>query len=81
MQIAQACFVQTNFGLLQTFLSRLHVQKLRLMQNFGLNAGVPWLSGTDGALFFICKETLDDVNHFFGSAKHLEITFDRFGLT
>ena len=43
--------------------SRLHVQ-IRLMGNFGLNAGVPWLRGTPGALCFICKKDLDDVNHF-----------------
>ena len=26
------------------------------MENFGKNVGVPWLSDTEGALCFICKE-------------------------
>ena len=33
-----------------------------------LNAGVPWLRGTTGALCFICKEGLD-VNHFLWECK------------
>ena len=33
----------------------MHVQ-VRLMENFGQNVGVPWLSDTEGALCFICKE-------------------------
>ena len=32
----------------------LHVE-VRLMGNLGLNAGVPWLSDTDGRKCFICK--------------------------
>ena len=39
------------------------------MGNFGLNAGVPWLHGTPGALCFICKEGLDDVNHVLWECK------------
>ena len=34
------------------------------MGNFGLNVGVPWLSGTEGALCFICQESVDNVSHF-----------------
>ena len=38
------------------FVSRLHVQ-IRLMGNFGLNGGVPWLKNTDGELcLFLQKQ-------------------------
>ena len=36
-----------------------HVQ-VRLMGNFGLNGGIPWLAKTDGSLCFTCRED----NHF-----------------
>ena len=39
------------------------------MGNFGQNASVPWLHGTPGTLCFICKEGLDDVNHFLWECK------------
>ena len=39
-------------------------QQVRLMVQFGLNGGVPWLSNTDGALCFICKSETEDFNHF-----------------
>ena len=42
----------------------LHVQ-ISLGGNFGLNRGVPWLSNTEDALRFICKENIENVNHFF----------------
>ena len=54
--------------------SRLHVQ-IRLVENFGLNACVPWLRGTPGALCFICKEGLDDVNHFVWECKAFRENF------
>ena len=54
--------------------SRLHVQ-IRLTGNFGLNAGVPWLRGTPGALCFICKEGSDDVNHFLWECKAFRENF------
>ena len=43
--------------------SRLHIQT-RLMGNFGLNGGIPWLSNTDGAACFLCKVNIETVNHF-----------------
>ena len=42
----------------------LHVQG-RLMGSLGLNAGVPWLSDTDGRKCFICKYCVEDAGHFF----------------
>ena len=41
----------------------LHVQ-IRLMGNFGLNGGVPWLTNTDCGLYLLCKESVEDVSHF-----------------
>ena len=34
------------------------------MGNFGVNGGVPWLTDTDGALSFICKTGVEDLNYF-----------------
>ena len=75
MQITQAVFdhlTPSKFWSIADhypdLVSRLHIQ-VRLMGNFGLNAGVPWLHGTPGALCFICKEGLDDVNHFLWECK------------
>ena len=42
----------------------LHVQ-VRLMGNLRPNAGVPWLSDTDGRKSFICKNGVEDDGHFF----------------
>ena len=42
------------------------------MGKFGLNAGVLWLHGTPGAL---CKEGLDDVNHFLWECKAFRKNF------
>ena len=71
MQITQAVFYHltpSKFWCIADhypdLVSRLHVQ-VRLMGNFGLNVGVPLLRGTTGVICFICKEGLDDVNHFF----------------
>ena len=35
------------------------------MGNLGLNAGVHWLSDTDGLKCFICKNSVEDAGHFF----------------
>ena len=70
MQITQAVFdhfAPSKFWSITDhhpdLVSRLHLQ-IKLMGNFGLNDRVLWLCGTSGALCFICKEGLDDVNHF-----------------
>ena len=43
--------------------TRLHAQA-RFMSNIGLNASVPWLKDTEGALCFICKEDIENTDHF-----------------
>ena len=53
----------------------LHVQ-IRLAGNFGLNGGVPWLLNTDGALCFICKENVENVNHFLLECREFRNNFD-----
>ena len=42
----------------------LHVQ-VRFLGNLRLNAGVPWLSDTDGRKCFICKNGIEVAGHFF----------------
>ena len=37
------------------------------MGNFGLNGSLPWLQNTDGAIYFICKEDIESVTHFFST--------------
>ena len=34
------------------------------MGNFGPNASVPWLKDTESALCFICKEDIENTDHF-----------------
>ena len=41
----------------------LHAQ-IRLMGNFGINDGFPWLTNTDDELCLLCKESVKDVSHF-----------------
>ena len=53
----------------------LHVQ-IRLAGNFGLNGGVPWLLNTEGALCFICKENVENVNHFLLEYREFRNNFD-----
>ena len=40
-----------------------HLQ-MRIMGNFGLNGGVPWLEGTNGCVCYICLEGVEDNLHF-----------------
>ena len=61
MQIAQTCLENVSphkFWSISEqhpdLMSCLHIQT-RLMGNFGLNGGIPWLSNTDGAICFLCK--------------------------
>ena len=41
-------------------ISRLHVQ-VRLMGQFGLSGGIPWLRDSDGAVCFVCKPDVGSV--------------------
>ena len=40
-------------------------QQMRLKANYGLNGGVHWLCGTNGAICFFCKDEGEDCSHFF----------------
>ena len=40
-------------------------QQVRLIANYNSNVGVPWLCGTNGALYFFCKDEAKDCSHFF----------------
>ena len=38
--------------------------QIRLMGNFGINGGVPWLTITEGELCLLCKQSVEDFSHF-----------------
>ena len=57
------------------FVSRLHIQ-VRIMGNFSFSRGVPWLSHTQGALCFICKENVENVSHFLHDCTEFRQNFD-----
>ena len=46
------------------------------MGNFGLNASVPWQKDTEGALFFSCKEDIENTNHFLLDCPQFKENFD-----
>ena len=52
-----------------------HVQ-VRLMGNFGLNGGIPWLAETDGSLCFTCREDNKTLCHFFFDCPTFKPNFD-----
>ena len=78
MHVAQECLanvspeqfwsIADNY---QDLVKRLHVQ-IRLAGNFG----VPWLLNTEGALCFICKENVENVNHFLLECREFRNNFD-----
>ena len=47
----------------------------RLMGNFGLNAS-PWLKDIEGALCFICKEDIENTDHFLLDCPQFKENFD-----
>ena len=51
------------------------------MGNFGLNGGIPWLTNTEGATCFICKQGVETVNHFLlecpGFKENLDSLWDK----
>ena len=55
--------------------ARRHVQ-VRLMGNFGLNGGIPWLAETDDSLCFTCREDNETLCHFFFDCPTFEPNFD-----
>ena len=55
--------------------SRLHTQT-RSMCNFGLNAGVLWLTGKTGDSCFICKNETENVDHFFFASPGFRVNFN-----
>ena len=70
MHVAQSCFENISIqqfwsiaGEYPDLVTRLHTQA-RLMNNFGLNASAPWPKDTEGALCFICKENIENTDHF-----------------
>ena len=82
MHIAQACLDNKSpysyWAIANQYpdlVSRLHIQ-VRLMGNFGLNGGIPWLCGTDGAVCFICKEGIETVNHFVLDCNYFRENFE-----
>ena len=82
MHVAQACIDNISpvrfWSIADQYpdiVSRLHIQ-VRLMGNFGLNGGIPWLSNTDGALCFICKGDVETVNHFLFDCPYFRENFD-----
>ena len=44
-------------------LCSLHVQ-IRLIGNYCLNLGIPWIADTDDALCFVCKRDSETLSHF-----------------
>ena len=82
MQIAQACLENVSphkFWSISEqhpdLVSRLHIQT-RLMDNFGLNGGIPWLSNTDGAICFLCNVDIETVSHFLLDCPYFWEHFD-----
>ena len=55
--------------------TRLHTQA-RLMGKFGLNASVLCLKDTEGALSFICKEDIENTDHFLLDCPQFKENFD-----
>ena len=53
----------------------LHVQ-IRLMANFGLNGGVPWLTNTDGESCLFCKNSVEDLSHFLSDCSSFRDNFE-----
>ena len=54
--------------------SRLHVQ-VRLMGQFGLSGGIPWLRDSDGAFCFVCKQDVESVTHFLLDCSYFKQNF------
>ena len=87
LQIARACLENIPSPIFwasaDTYLdlvSHRHVQ-VRLIGNFGLNGGIPWLLETDGARCFTCREGNKTLCHFFFDCPIAKPNLTRFGVT
>ena len=51
------------------------------MGNFSLNGGIPWITNTEGATCFVCKQHVETVNHFLlecpGFEENLDSLWDK----
>ena len=54
----------------------MQIPNLKKSRNFGLDGGVPLLSNTEDALCFICKENVENVNHFLSECREICNNFD-----
>ena len=78
MRVAQTCLPYQFWSIADHYpdlVSRLHMQ-IRLMGNFGLNGGVPWLTNTDGELCLFCKDSAEDVSHFLLDCPNFRDNFE-----
>ena len=50
-------------------------QQVHLIANYGLDGGVPWLRGTNGALCFFCEDQVEDCSHFFLRSETFKVNF------
>ena len=48
---------------------------MRVMGNFGLKGGVPWLDGANGCFCYICQEGVEDNLHFLLNCSFLRENF------
>ena len=81
MQIASSCLANVTlfhfWSLADHFpdlVSRLHVE-VRLMGQFGLSGGIPWLRDSDGAFCFVCKQDVERATHFFLDCSYFKQNF------
>ena len=47
-----------------------------LMGNFGLNGSFPWLNDTESTLCSICKEDIENLDHFLLACLQFKENFD-----
>ena len=59
---------------IDTWISSLHAQ-VRLMGQFGLGGGIPWLRDSDGAFCFVCKQDVESVTHFLLDCSYFKQNF------
>ena len=50
--------------------------RVRFMGKFGLNGRVPGFTNTEGALYFICKTEVEDLNHIVVNCPNFKDQFE-----